>query len=119
MGEFMSFRRFITPAVIQVLFWIGVVVVIISSLLLMSRGGALAILGLLYFVMGVILVRVYCELLILFFRMYDALHGIEGSLKAPWPPVQPLSVGGLMSQAPTAPAPAPPAIPPSAPPATS
>ena len=75
MGDFMAFRKFVTPLVIQVLFWLGVIGVVILSLYTMVSGGGAAgfLTGLLALVFGIISVRVYCELLILLFRIYDEL----------------------------------------------
>jgi len=79
-GEFLSFRKFVTPAVIQVVFWLGVLGVIIGSITQMVvLGSAWGVIGgLIGIVLGVLLVRVWCELIILLFRIYDSLRGIEG-----------------------------------------
>ena len=86
MEEFLSFRKFITPVIIQVLFWAGVVLVIIASLITMGVGitqsdpaGAFA--GLMMLVLGPIGVRVYCELIIVFFRVFDVLTEIRDNTK--------------------------------------
>ena len=82
----------ITPVIIQILFWIGVAVSVMSGIGLMIAGaaasaeagryggggaglpgGLLVFAGLLQIVLGPIFVRIYCELLMLFFRIYETL----------------------------------------------
>lgn len=84
MSEFLSFRRMITPVIIQVIFWILIVVVVISSLALLIGGdtGGERLLGLVYLVLGPLIVRVYCELLIVIFRMNQTLTQIESNTAA-------------------------------------
>ena len=85
--EFLTFRKMITPVIIQVVFWVGVVISIILGLLSIAAGmsrfgsGALVIVGLLYIFIGPVVVRIYCELLILFFRMNESLSEIKNDLK--------------------------------------
>lgn len=69
----------ITPLIIQALYWLGIAAVVITSLGLMFRRGGFWT-GLLSLVLGPIMVRVYAELLIVLFRMHDALNEISDSL---------------------------------------
>jgi hypothetical protein len=87
MDDFLKFRKMITPAIIQVLFWIGVVVSVVSALVIMgasfgSYGGGVGTFlgGLVMLVLGPVVVRIYCELLILFFRMNETLTEIKDNL---------------------------------------
>ena len=86
MEDFISFRKMITPTIIQVLFWIGVAGSVIFGLFMIGNsfgrygGGFLFLYGLLVIIIGPILTRIYCELLILFFRMYGTLLEIKKSL---------------------------------------
>jgi hypothetical protein len=86
MNEFLSFRKFITPLIIQVIFWIGVVIYALAGLLMIifgaSNGGFLGFLGgviggIIMFAVGSLLVRIWCELLILLFKIYDELVAIR------------------------------------------
>jgi hypothetical protein len=83
--EFLTFRRMVTPIIIQVIFWIGIVVCVLVGLgqLAMSfRMGVLAIFAALAtLVLGPLMVRVYCELLILLFRIHDTLQEIKNQRK--------------------------------------
>jgi len=87
MSDFLAFRRMVTPIIIQIVFWIGVAVCVISGLIAMVSGaasqfggGAQILIGLLLLVVGPIVVRIYCELLILLFRMNETLTDIKSSL---------------------------------------
>jgi hypothetical protein len=77
-GEFLSFRKFVTPAVIQVVFWLGILANLGWSIWIMTTGGINILVGFIAIFLGSLLVRVYCELIILLFRIYDSLRGIEG-----------------------------------------
>ena len=74
-GDFLSFRKMITPVIIQVVFWLGVVGCVLTGLGALLGGQGLYGLGLI--VIGPIVVRIECELLILLFRMHDALQEIK------------------------------------------
>ena len=76
-GDFFSFRTMITPIIIQVIFWLGVVGCVIMGL--GSLVGGRALYGLVLLVVGPIIVRIECELLILLFRIHDALQEIRAS----------------------------------------
>ena len=83
--EFLTFRKFIAPVVIQIVFWLGVVAVIILGILAIIQGGraggrygAEAIVGgILLVILGPIVVRLYCEIIIVLFRLYDTLNAIR------------------------------------------
>ncbi|HUU42478.1 MAG TPA: DUF4282 domain-containing protein [Planctomycetota bacterium] len=77
-GDFVAFRKMITPVIIQVVFWIAVAVVVIVSLIGLgeSRGDA-KLAAVLTLLLGPIAVRMYCELLIVIFRIHSNLEQIE------------------------------------------
>jgi hypothetical protein len=75
--DFLTFRRMITPVVIQVIFWLGLVGVLVGSVVMMTEE---VLLGLGMLVGGPIVLRIYCELLILFFRVNETLTDIRTSL---------------------------------------
>jgi NADH:ubiquinone oxidoreductase subunit 6 (subunit J) len=81
MEEYLSFRKMITPMLIQVFFWIGVVFVVIASLVMMFKGGIPGFLGgLVYLVLGPIFVRIYCELIIVLFKIFEELKALREGL---------------------------------------
>jgi len=87
MEEFLTFRKMLTPLVIQALFWLGVVVAVIVGLVMIVSGasaryggGEQVLTGVLTLLLGPIIVRIWCEVLILLFRIHDALTEIKDRL---------------------------------------
>jgi Domain of unknown function (DUF4282) len=78
LGDFLSFRRMITPIIIQIIFWIAIVGVVIGSFVAMqeSPAGGIAIL-----IFGPIVVRIYAELLMVIFRMNETLTDIRNNTR--------------------------------------
>jgi hypothetical protein len=74
-SEFISFRRMVTPVIIQILFWIGVAGSVLVGLVALGNDEPVA--GLLLIVLGPLFVRIYCELLIVIFRIHDSLRAVE------------------------------------------
>jgi len=96
MGDFLAFRRMVTPVIIQIIFWLGVAACVIMGLATMAMGvGVLEgrsgngpdaggfIAGVAIIVGGTLMVRIYCEILILFFRMNETLTDIKNNLERP------------------------------------
>jgi len=84
--DFLAFRRMITPLIIQIIFWIGIGICVIAGIAsiiigVVKRygGGPLVLYGILLLVFGPIAVRIYCEMLILFFRMNETLTEIKNN----------------------------------------
>jgi len=87
MGDFVSFKKMITPTIIQVIFWIGVVLMILGGLGMIIGGissdyggGGAVLMGLGWIIFGPILVRIYCEILIVIFSIHDRLGEIRDGL---------------------------------------
>lgn len=96
--NFLSFERMITPIIIKILFWIGLIGSIISGIVIffalliagISDGSFGAILGgfllglvagVLAIVFGALITRIYSELLILAFQINETLTDIKLLLK--------------------------------------
>jgi len=79
LGDVLTFRYMITPVAIQVIFWIGVAVSLITAITLISQGRIIH--GVVTIIFGPVLVRIYCEILIVIFRVYDALREIRDELR--------------------------------------
>lgn len=87
MGDFLAFRKMITPTVIQIVFWLGVIGCVIAGLSILSGGDSLAmvmpvpptLLAVLVLTVGPLVIRIYCELLMVLFRIYESLRNIEMS----------------------------------------
>jgi hypothetical protein len=87
MDDFLKFRKMITPVIIQILFWAGVVGAVLGGLITMATsfgryggGAGTFLVGLLTIILGPVVVRIYCELLILLFRMNETLTEIKNGL---------------------------------------
>ncbi|NNC73629.1 MAG: DUF4282 domain-containing protein [Sphingomonadaceae bacterium] len=79
MNEYLSFKKFITPTFIQVIFWLGVAGIVIMTLLSfagsLSYAPGVAILTLLIGLpLMLIFWRVYCEIMLVMFRILGELQ---------------------------------------------
>lgn len=92
-SKYISFDEMITPVIIKIVFWIGVAASVIFGLITAFSGlavmfspyggfeGFMMFLGgLLTIVLGVLGVRIYCELLIVFFKMQESLVSINSKI---------------------------------------
>lgn len=89
MRDFISFRRMVTPVIIQVFFWVGAVGSVVAGLTLIFGGGTAEMsqaeaigAGLLTLVVGPLAIRLYAELLIVVFRINETLTDISEQLGA-------------------------------------
>ena len=95
MGDFLAFRKMITPIVVQIIFWLGVIGCVVTALAIFQGTSSLAVaapvdpklMALAVLIVGPLLIRFYCELLIVLFRMYDSLRVIERNSTPVSPPV--------------------------------
>ena len=72
MNDFLAFRKMFTPVIIQALFWIGLLVIAVAAF-----SGNDVPMALVTIVIGAIMWRVYCEILIVIFRILDVLTDIK------------------------------------------
>jgi len=87
MKKLLNFDVMIAPLVLKILFWVGSIASVVIGLLMIVQGftayyggGDLIFTGLLTIILGPIMIRVYCELLIIMFKMFDTMKGIQRSL---------------------------------------
>ena len=90
MKDFLMFRRMVTPYIIMVIFWLAILFLIagllIATVQIVTQNNSSAeILGLclawpIGLPLGILVIRIYCELLILFFRMNETLTEIKNGL---------------------------------------
>ncbi len=96
-GDFLTFRRMITPYLIQVLFWVGVALSVLAGCAVLFSGitgagiagrrdGVGAIIGAiclspLVVILGILASRIYAELLIVVFRINETLTDIRKLLE--------------------------------------
>lgn len=95
MSDFWAFRKMVTPVIIQILFWVGVITCIIAGLVLIGMGirhgpllfdmgistRQMKLWGALLLLLGPLAVRLYCEMLIVFFRINETLTEIKHALE--------------------------------------
>ncbi len=77
--DFLLFRRMLMPILLQILFWLAVVVSLVTALVDFFHGEWL--IGIQILILGPILSRVFCEFLILFFRMNESLTDIRNMMR--------------------------------------
>jgi Domain of unknown function (DUF4282) len=78
MGDFLKFETMITPIIIQILFWLGVLISVAAGIVILIAGGDNSVLvGLGFIILGPVLTRIYAEVLIVFFRINDHLRHID------------------------------------------
>jgi hypothetical protein len=78
MGDFLRFETMITPILIQIIFWIAVVVAVIIGVIIISdRSGPSILGGISLIVFGPILARIYAEIMIVLFKINDHLRQIQ------------------------------------------
>lgn len=76
--DFLTFRRMITPVLIQVAYWILTAIVVLGGLILLFTGdGDERWLGLALFILGPIGVRLYAEIFLVVFRINETLSDIR------------------------------------------
>ena len=93
MRDFWAFRTMLTPIIIQILFWIGAALCLIAGAIMIIYGatqfqageGKYLWQGVLLFVLGPLGVRVYCEILMVFFRINETLTEIKHVIERPAP----------------------------------
>lgn len=82
MSSFTNFEKMITPVIIKILFWIGVVFSVLMGLILFiggiaGNGGSAVLAGLILMLIGPLFTRVQCELLIVIFKIHETLNEIN------------------------------------------
>lgn len=80
MKDVLFFDRMLTPNIITFVYWLGLIAVVISSLGMMTGIGGMEgggfIQGVITLVVGVVAVRIWCELLIVMFKIHENLRSL-------------------------------------------
>ena len=78
-GDFFSFRRMVTPIVVQIVFWIGIVLIVIGGIgaAVTADNIATAIGAIAMVILGPIVLRIYAEIVIVLFRINESLADIN------------------------------------------
>ncbi|MFP3728203.1 DUF4282 domain-containing protein [Priestia filamentosa] len=95
MNNFLNFDKMMTPALIKIIFVLSCVASIICGFSLIVQGtnayfggSILVLLGLLVMVAGVILSRVYCELIMVFFKINENIQKVANQSGNGGTPIQ-------------------------------
>lgn len=77
MKEWLCFRRMITPGCVQLIFWLGSVIFVIGGVRRMLWGPTVCLpfFGMLA---GILILRLFCERLIILFRVHEGLSLRDG-----------------------------------------
>lgn len=86
-NDFVTFRRMVTPIIIQILLWVGWAAIFVFGIVTMVRGGWSIPLGILIWIFAGVMWRVFCEQIILFFRMNESLTDIKNAIERKPPEV--------------------------------
>ena len=75
MRNILCFDAMLTPKIITVLYWLLLAALLLAGFATMfsGMGGFSFFLGLMVFVLGALIVRIWCELFIVLFRIHDNL----------------------------------------------
>ncbi len=74
MVDFLRFRKFVTPVVIEGIFWLLVLLSLVMGIVVIVQGNAW---GLAMIFLGPVFARIACELAMVQFGIYDVLHHIR------------------------------------------
>jgi len=84
MNEFMSFDKMLTPGLIKIIFWLGLIFDAIYSVIALQNLGSFGLILVLFGApMFALLWRVTCERIIISFKMHEELKRISGSSNFP------------------------------------
>ena len=84
--DYLSFKRMITPKLVNVFFWVGTIISVVIGLGLFivslvnidSKG---ILIGFLTMLLGPLVIRIYCEIIIVFFMINETLTDISKTLE--------------------------------------
>jgi Domain of unknown function (DUF4282) len=77
MQKYLGFDELITPTIIKIIYWIGIAVIIIGVIASLFVAGFGPFIGaLIGGVIGLVFWRVWCEIMLILFRIHDDLKVI-------------------------------------------
>jgi hypothetical protein len=87
-SSLLNFDKMVTPVIVKILFIVGVVLSVIFGIIQIISGAASSfgegiqvIMGLITIVVGPFITRVYCELLIVTFKIHESLQQINSKIQ--------------------------------------
>ncbi len=81
MNDYLTFKRMITPLIIQFLFWLLVFITVISAIVTMFTTSFLT--GLMFLLLGPLAARLWCEMIVVLFSINDTLTDIRNAVQKP------------------------------------
>lgn len=76
MKDFLTFRKMISPILVQILFWLVIIFIIFTAIVDILQGVSYRIVFEIL-IIGPLVTRIICELLILFFRIQADVNQIK------------------------------------------
>lgn len=76
MQRYLTLNELITPTIIRLVYWIGIALIVLGALSSMFGGFRAFIFGLIGAAIGLVLWRVWCEVMLILFRIHDDLAQI-------------------------------------------
>ena len=71
MEDYLNFKKFLTPSLIQVLFWVGTLSMVLPALMTLRYSFVTALVSI---IVAPIIMRVTCELILVLFRILETLE---------------------------------------------
>ena len=78
MGDYLRFKKMITPVIIQIIFWLMVAVCVIGGIVQLAQG---SLAGLAVIILGPLGVRIWCEMIMVAFSINGTLTDIKNLLE--------------------------------------
>ncbi|HEV2548522.1 MAG TPA: DUF4282 domain-containing protein [Stellaceae bacterium] len=83
MGDWLTFEKMITPVIIRVIFWVVSAIIVLAGIFSLFAGGGFwgFVRSVLIIVLGPLAVRIYCEIIMVFFSINDHLREIRDNTR--------------------------------------
>jgi Domain of unknown function (DUF4282) len=83
MGDWLTFEKMITPVIIRVIFWVVSAIIVLAGIVSLFAGEGFwgFIRSVLIIVLGPLAVRIYCEIIMVFFSINDHLREIRDNTR--------------------------------------
>ena len=76
MGRFLNFDEMVTPTFITIIYWIGIVLIVIGGVSSLFGGFYAFLAGVIGTIVGLVFWRVFCEMMLIVFRIHADLGQI-------------------------------------------
>jgi hypothetical protein len=74
--DILQFKSLVTPIFVQIIFWVLTAMVVISAVSAIFHGQILT--GIVALIIGPLVARIFCETMIVVFRIHDNVAAIKG-----------------------------------------